>query len=168
MKLELKHLAPYLPYGLKCTNSKESYLQTGEDKTGVLETLSLKDDETVIMGKNGYFLVSYNEVVPILRPLSDLLKPIETEEFGKLSTGVEFICTSNKMKAEFLLDIKTDCLSIDLLEYWQIKRLFKYHFDVFGLIEKGLAVSHNNVGIEKIEINTTDEADLNFDKRFKP
>ena len=125
-KLELKHLAPYLPYGLKCINSKESYLQTGEDRTGNLETISINDGDCVIMGENGYFLVGYDEVVPILRPLSDLTKVIEWED------------------GEYCM---TDIDNFDLYEvdFNTVQDYISRHFDVFGLIDKGLAISYSDV-----------------------
>ena len=126
-KLELKHLAPYLPYGLKCTNSKESYLQTGEDRTGILETLSVNHEESVIMGENGYFLVSYNEIIPILRPIEDLYDE-------KTDCGIKIVHYFN-----FKTNVKLDCRNFP---YHVTEQLFKNHFDVFGLIDKGLALPY--------------------------
>ena len=125
-KLELKHLAPYLPYGLKCTNSKESYLQTGEDRTGNLETLSINDNECVIMGENGYFLVSCDDVVPILRPIEDLTKVIEWNDGKYCMTDI-------------------DDFDLDELDFNTVQDYISRHFDVFGLIDKGLAISYSDV-----------------------
>jgi hypothetical protein len=125
-KLELKHIAPYLPYRLKCTNSKESYLQTGEDRTGILETLGVNDEECVIMGEDGYFLTSCDDIVPILRPIEDLYIP-ETD------CGIKIVHYFN-----FKTSVKLDCINFP---YHVIEQLFQNHFDVFGLIDKGLAIS---------------------------
>ena len=48
-------------------------------------------------------------------------------------------------------DLKLGSLPIILdykwMYYHQIVKLFEWHFDVFGLIEKGLAVNYNEVDI---------------------
>ena len=93
-KLELKHIAPYFAYGLKCEilNYKCDYV--GE-KYGIINgyyfyagephyTFKTREES----GKRG------DLIKPILRPLSDLIKEIE---FG----GEKFI------PIERLLDIKT-------------------------------------------------------------
>lgn len=152
MKLELKHIAPYLPYGLKCTNTKKSYTQTGEDRTGILETLSVNTDDSVIMGAEGYFLVGYHEILPLFRPLSSLTKEIEVN--GEKFVPLEKLCSfyGAKFNDSYVTDNAAgfvygfsahDVLNIkDVFEnkYWQIQKLFEWHFDVFGLIEKGMAV----------------------------
>jgi len=78
-KLELKHVAPYLPYGLKCNilNYKCDYV--GIEKSTIKgyyfigETLHL----TYNGGSTGK--VNENEIEIYLRPLSDLTKEIEID-----------------------------------------------------------------------------------------
>jgi hypothetical protein len=173
-KLELKHIAPYLPYRLKCTNSKESYLQTGEDRTGILETLSVNDEECVIMGEDGYFLVSCDDIVPILRPIEDLSKEIKINgkkftpiiELAKLFHTVKqpTVIKYDGIKDYGDYGIKVNCYigaiderryseysirhDIDLIlhnSFLEVSKLIEWHFDVFGLIDKGLAVSYSDV-----------------------
>ena len=88
MKLELKHLAPYLPYRLKAITTKKTYLQSEEEKVSEMWTLSIEDDSCVLMAKDGYFLCSSDEIMPILHPLSDLTKPITVEGYNE---GKEFV-----------------------------------------------------------------------------
>lgn len=91
------------------------------------------------------------EVKPLLRPMSDLFENIVHNE--------EVVCVAKVIKnlddslewwngkrtalhypetGEFCIT-KTDKLEYQHLEYNIVAILFKYHFDVFGLIEKGLA-----------------------------
>ncbi len=153
MELELKHLAPYLAYGLKCTNSKESYLQTEEDRTGILEQLSVSPEDSVVTGENGYFLLSIIEIVPILKPLSDLhdneefrqllvdqldekFKLHYVDEFKKLS----LITSSGHRELIYLSGSVTyEC------SYMIYKFMIENHFDVFGLIPAGLAINANDL-----------------------
>jgi hypothetical protein len=73
MKLELKHLSPYLPYGLRIRGNTH-----GE----IAELTTLSDISVNIKGRS----LSYGmwadifEIKPILRPLSDLTKEIEHNE----------------------------------------------------------------------------------------
>jgi hypothetical protein len=71
MELEIKHLAPYLPYGLKL----QYVVREKVEKTGVLQSISHRDFETHPTRVSIEGL--YNEehiwmFKPILRPLSDL------------------------------------------------------------------------------------------------
>lgn len=136
MKLELKHLAPYLPYGLKCVfyhndNTTEICEITMASKNGIGY-----DDEEYY--KNNLNTCYYKLTKPILRPLSDLSKskfkdmmPIEInidEDLSIWSSDIPF------------------AVVIDFNEYYEaVTFSFKNHFDVFGLIEKGLAIDINTI-----------------------
>lgn len=66
------------------------------------------------------------DIIPILRPLSDL----ELDEF------------ENKIfNREYIIDKETE----SDLSYYEWCFLFENHFDVFGLIEKGLAIDINTL-----------------------
>tara|TARA_R110000772_G_scaffold83493_1_gene176588 strand:- start:9461 stop:9808 length:348 start_codon:yes stop_codon:yes gene_type:complete len=111
MKLELKHLAPYLPYGLvvfipiwKCERTISQLRQ---------KSIVTKDFANHLL---------FADIKPILRPLSDLTEDI--------------LCIS------WIEHIEDKVLDAECpYEVWQI--LFENHFDVFGLIEKGLAIDIN-------------------------
>ncbi len=85
-KLELKHITPYLPYKLMCqlmgevddSNNPKEFLIDGAN-TSYIDVWSLKTmtDEW-----------SYEDVFPILHPLSDLTKPITVEGYNE---GKEFV-----------------------------------------------------------------------------
>lgn len=139
MKLELKHIAPYLPYGLKGRVDKESYLQEERERIGELKTIDLADHnyELAVYGDLGYFLCDISDFKPILRPLSDLTKEIEVN--GEIVIPIDYISTSKADKQQMLNRIENN-QSIDVFEYWKIEKLLSLHFDVFGLIEQGLAI----------------------------
>ncbi len=135
MKLELKHLAPYLPYGLK-------FIHDEEPTPYLLMKLGLKTDQNPlwIEGYNGEFEISVfpEGCKPILRPLSDLTKEIEHNGEKFEDAGFFRMFYNGLSDNEIHLDGVTF-----KLEVWQ--ELFKWHFDVFGLIEAGLAIDMNTL-----------------------
>ena len=112
MKLELKHLAPYLPYALGFIHQDEIYQ---------LMQLNIKYDQKPmwIEGWNGKNLINVfpEGCQPILRPLSEL------DVDGEVNTPEE--------------------LSKCCWSYTQ--SLIAEHYDVFGLIPKGLAIDINTL-----------------------
>lgn len=167
MKLELKHLAPYLPYELK--------IRCGEISHPILTCADTNEFEIAI--KEVFINSAYK---PILRPLSDLTKEIEVngEKFVPLynicsmqgftmpnikNCEFEFHCQFNKT-ATITMDgwifrylDKEKSFWLNGIAEWSKKhqksnrqlemfeKLFEWHFDVFGLIEKGLAVDINTL-----------------------
>jgi hypothetical protein len=129
MNLELKHLAPYLPYGLKVMYNATPHLMT----TQLLEQAS--HWMTI-----GYAIESQSK--PILRPLSDLTKEIEHN--GKTFipyTEMEWEDVDPMEAFNINFNFRTEIACP--LFIWQL--LFEWHFDVFGLIEKGLAIDINTL-----------------------
>lgn len=129
MKLELKHLSAYLPFKLKC--QIVDYYSPDEISEAVLNAVWSDGSCSffcVIESKRGF-----ESVKPILRPLSDF------EKFDDIVN-----CMSS-IEIEFLMS----CIIIQKepkngigagLKYYTMLKMFEYHIDVFGLIEKGLAV----------------------------
>lgn len=143
MKLELKHLAPYLPYdlGISRYNNidkefKKSHIMTasgGYDKWGI---------DSVLKGKT----IHGSDLKPILRPLSDLTK----EEFKKqLSFGMiydENTWFEGFEDGRLTIGSTTINACVNRNVYYQdFLVLFENHFDVFGLIESGLAIDINTL-----------------------
>ena len=135
MKLELKHLAPYLPYKIKVTNY---------DKPLNARLVDL------IAGK------PYEQYKPILRPLSDLTKEIEVngEKFVPIyffELGDDFNESVDYGKGNIKLigllkDMaKFNFIDIDYMQYGVLNKLFEWHFDVFGLIKNNLAIDINTL-----------------------
>lgn len=120
MKLELKHIAPYLPYGLKFIYSNTEY--------------------TLLSSNLSCFEYQFSK--PILRPLSDLTKEIE-------HNGEKFVPIEKMGLTKFYPYPKQDIEDLQrwpiLCEYCRVEFLFMWHFDVFGLIEQGLAVNYNEI-----------------------
>jgi hypothetical protein len=132
MKLELKHLAPYLPYGLKGVYHES------------IITLSLNGFSSATEIGYDISLFLKCEIKPILRPLSDLT--IEITHNGQTFVPIEWF-----EEKYFATDLPAQCERIieddrwvNQSSYMLIEQLFEWHFDVFGLIEKGLAIDINN------------------------
>ncbi len=142
-QLTIEHLAAYLPYGVK-VKSIDIFIGDPVFTLGV---------ETISGTHAGMNWVLSDSFKPILRPLSQLTVPIthngETfeplyelgdrradERMGYNDHYIDYINTENSGKG------------IDWLnEPWFIVQyLLEWHFDVFGLIEAGLAVSMNPDG----------------------
>ena len=119
--LELKHLAPYLPYRLKIRN-----------KSLKGETLGMYEMEVENDNNHGILNVlnGVNQI-PLLHPLDRLTEPIDFDD-GNVSfaAGLKLYC---KADVEYCQSMPLGC------DYETIQKLYEWHFDVFGLIEKGLA-----------------------------
>ncbi len=121
-KLELKHLSGYLPYKLGLWHSEWK--------------------EVLIMDSNGcksYSLSIYDVskyAKPILHPLSDLTNDTCDFIYNKEVDYSSIIQWIN-------LDIESRLSSKFSLLFWN--DLYKYHFDIHGLIEKGLAIDINTL-----------------------
>lgn len=137
MKLELKHLAPYLPYGLKFIHQGHEYL---------LMQLNILYDQKPLQ-VNGWsdqqqtlVDVFLEGCEPILHPLSDLLK--QTKGFDYLIQIVDETdqqCDAYYHWCDAYID-NPDQSRILQAPYEVFEILVKKHFDVFGLIPQGLAV----------------------------
>ena len=134
MKLELKHLAAYLPYELKIYQEdlrehvKPFYWVLGK-QTNIKDVLEFQNK-------------------PILRPLSDLTKEINHD--GIVFTPYDNDELSDAMASnedlEYLCEQGGSNIAADRgMPYFIIEILLKWHFDVFGLIEKGLAIDINTL-----------------------
>lgn len=141
MKVELKHLAPYLPYGLTGI-SKEQYfgIETvvGYSTYGKEKSIELTTNIDAII---------IEEFKPILRPLSDLTKEIE-------HNGEKFVPIDWFENKYYTLDLHKQCKRlleedgenwIYQSDYMLVEHLFEWHFDVFGLIPEGLAIDLNTL-----------------------
>ena len=130
MKLELKHLAPYLPYGLKFY--VENVVKGKYTKSYSWELTLETDLKQVLDFQNK----------PILRPLSDL-----TEEIENFRDKPEDNCLVMDNWIDHFLDFtgKVNEANINACPYGLMQILLENHFDIFGLIEKGLAIDINTL-----------------------
>jgi hypothetical protein len=163
MKLELKHLAPYLPYGLKCEllNYKSDYV--GE-KYGIINGFYYLGGEVHYTFKDRSTAGKTRDIIkPILRPLSDLTKDdsyildILTLD-GKPNRDIErckydgsFIYEKGfrwgveldgEKNTEWQISVSMFLNGMNVKTYnW----LLENHFDVFGLMPQGLAIDINTI-----------------------
>lgn len=166
MQLELKHLAPYLPYSLKWMFGNTLYY------TAWMSTKNIS-----VINPKGYGELEKfryknipKDLKPILRPLSDLTEEIEhngetfvpglmlvdpdKKEWDKMKcefyNSFPKIPTHNKWIQVYHSDlgqvISINPKNVSHLPYNVFYRLFEWHFDVFGLIEAGAAIDKNTLG----------------------
>lgn len=117
-KLTLEHLAPYFPYKLNC---KVKNLNN-ENKATIWRLNSI----IIVDWERGNYSLK-----PILSPLSEY-KDINSKSMNNLNTDLEIqieIC-----------DLANKKISFQSLSYGAAIECFANKIDVFGLIEKGLAV----------------------------
>ncbi len=149
MELEVKHLAPYLPYGLKL----QYVVREKVEKTGVLQSISHRDFETHPTRVSIEGL--YNEehiwmFTPILHPLSDCENFIEingerfipNERIKCLNPNFYYSCGYiYERRNEFTLKY----MEYGGYPYWLIELFSQWHIDFQNLIGQGLAVDINTL-----------------------
>ena len=144
-KLTLEHLAPYFPYGLKG-------IVTDSSNNGSIETIiGLQGTEII----TDFDCIEMDIFKPILRPLSDLTKEIE-------HNGEKFVPIEWFEEKYYTLDLHKQCLRlleedgenwINQSDYMLVTQLLEWHFDLFGLLEAGLAIDINTLNTENDETN---------------
>lgn len=147
MELQLKYLAPYLPYRLKGLSNRGSifYLGTYSNMRGT----GIEDKEIA------HWL--NDQMKPILRPLSDLTKEIEingekfvpTEWFEigeEPNESFDYGFFNCKIIADLEITSKYNVThDINFLPFSVVQKLFEWHFDVFNGIEDGWAIDINSL-----------------------
>lgn len=123
MKLEIKHLAPYLPYGLKVSNN--TYPDDVNLVTGLM-------DETYFIERNSKY--AYGDIEnckPILRQLSD---------YADINSDA--LCDVNcDMSDQIQIsEFASKRISLSAVSVGAFDILVSNHVDVFGLIDEGLAL----------------------------
>ena len=167
--LKLEHLAPYLPYQLKCNVQGEG------NKEFEIVGLNTGFVEYHEIGRTVTEQCCYEDFFPILRPLSDLTKEIQYSgkniipfiELAKIELGeISNNKLSNKIQENDLY-LETELLPSFFALYFNknnvtfsrwddgegtssccndlLFKLFEWHFDVFGLIKNGLAIDINTI-----------------------
>jgi len=125
-KLELHHLAPYLPYGLRVIKGNGftemlSAYNDGKDYISVLQ---------VVRGMGKPLLVPVSELNASNQDFVDICEWLYGQERDNFD-GIYGVFGWFDIKKDDLLN----------LPYKVVNKLFEYHFDVFGLIEKSLAIN---------------------------
>lgn len=146
-QLTIEHIAAYLPYGVKV---KSIDIFIGDP----VFTLAAETISGTHAGMNWVLSDSFKLV---LRPLSQLTVPIthNGETFvpiKRILTDFDYDMSRVFVKGScVLLDCMLDNMTLlncnlEYLGYNKAQLLLSWHFDVFGLIEAGLAVSMNPDG----------------------
>jgi len=145
MKLELKHLAPYLPHDVKLNYECLSF--DGRDDWFQLKEVTMTPIllTEIFNSKSGI-----RNAKLILYPLSDLTKEIQVN--GNKFVPIEKI---NRTHPEYPIEIDentvffTDACELNMLEMTEIysifQKLLEWHFDINGLIGKGWAIDINTL-----------------------
>lgn len=141
-KLTIELLAPYLPYKLKFIDINDSH---------IFDILSMSDDSFSLYSESEatrtiYFHINhFISIKPILRPMIDLTKYLD----GPINHLYIINREYNNQDTEFdsMLDFNVEDKNYfnlnDVIGVYNY--LLKHHFDVFGLIEKGLAIDINTL-----------------------
>ena len=127
MKLEFKHLASYLPYGLNIKDVKHGSVFEA------FHFITTPHQDFSLFKGNLDQLINDKYLKPILLPLSSL-----TIDEMKNITGSSFYRYSEDFLENILNTMKIEIKS-KKLPYYLMEKLFELKFDVYGLIEVGLA-----------------------------
>jgi hypothetical protein len=141
MKIALSHLAPYFPYGLKVklpiVNKKECRQYVIGTIGAIYSDGSICCHDTVNSTPNWF--------KPILKPIEDADSLIRLE-WAKFHSSKDYDYDKEVIDLFSYEKIGTTDLlqAINLmhLPYDSMQWLLARHYDVFGLLDKGLAVSH--------------------------
>lgn len=177
-QLKLSHIAPYLPYGLKCQ------IDLGQNEIIATDSWGLKtgsDYPASYYDEGKRYGLMLSQIKPLLRPMSSLYKEIDgkvgIEEIAKIATGVpewtvveyEPKFGSGKIKLKsylvafnkeynfrfFLRNNDFYLYDIDGLRECTHQNqldlfnyLFQHHYDVWDLIGQNLAIDLNSISHE--------------------
>ena len=135
MKLEIKHIIPYLPYELKFLYNGNIYKMRWINNIGDIDYHSQND--FINPFPPNIFNKDLDLVKLILRPLSDLTKEIEVN-------GERFV-PYEKIKKMYPIDTFSSTSNTAQWSYRIIEKLAEWHFDFQGLIPAGLAIDINTL-----------------------
>jgi len=133
MELEVKHLAPYLPYSLKL----QYIVREKVISTGIMQSISQNNSEThptrVSINYQGEEHIWMYK--PMLRRKTHL-HTLQSEILIRWGGGL-----SDRAKAQWLKEVTEDMIyaSFNSLRYDFVELMLENHIDVFGLIDAGLA-----------------------------
>ena len=132
-ELQVYELAPYLPYQLKIVGKNIGSISEQD----IRELCAISDTSVNVKGRqlhNGMW-ADISDVKPLLIPLSKLYQPVD----GTIHANIlyrKFDVTD----MEFNGNITDPKWGYEVYIY-----LFEHHFDIFGLIEQGLAIDKTTI-----------------------
>lgn len=138
--IDFKEIAAYLPYKVKCM-CPTGY-RGGADAIRTIIAVG----ETYITFRNTALMcvdVNFYKIKLILFPLDCLTKEIEVN--GEKFVPIDFIYKIwfEKGLFDFSKSILKNkiCLYTESMPYWLVQLLLEWKFDIFGLIERCLAIA---------------------------
>lgn len=137
MKIELKHIIPYLPYGLNVMfDNKLTGILSGIRPNLLTELIVMEElDNNTPIYKNWCL----GDTKPILKPLSSLKSDKGfIRKFGGDNPNNLRMCNLD------IDDLINNGLEFETY-YGYYEWLIENHFDVFGLIENNLAIDINTL-----------------------
>jgi hypothetical protein len=136
MKLEIKHLSAYLPYGITFKSEMDKpFDEVGFNPVWTAEGIIKMFGDYCLTTKNNNDAYAIQTCKLILRPLSQLTQEIEHN--GKKFVPKDLLISWNI--GIYNSDEGVN-LYFDEVCYQDIQNLLEWHFDIFGLIEKKLAI----------------------------
>ena len=133
-KLELlkRALPNYLNHKLKCEVTDKG-VKTIAELSGIYINGECVFHDLIESEKG------FEEIKSILRPLSDFT------DWHSISKILQISQMEAKLFYGHLKNIEQQSYGCETLKYHFFEKLLKNHFDVFGLIEKGLAIDINTL-----------------------
>jgi len=160
-EITLEHLSAYLPWGLEFISELDKpYDEYGKQPNWTLNGITEMFGDKCLMTLESSDAYPIHLCKPILRPLSDLTKEIEVNgekfvpilEWCDIPDTITVFSIGYERKnyfAKFAFDSEIVTYKIpsdaDSMNYYTIKKLLSWHFDVFGLIESGNAIDKNTL-----------------------
>ena len=134
MKLTIKHLSAYLPYGLKYQSQ-----HIEGSRIYLMEGINVKYNK--IYSNNDYEWSYITGIKPLLFPLSDLTKEITIN--GETFIPCRYWDDLNRI--DMISHCSIDYEYCEYLEHFILEKLLEWHFDVFGLLKNNLAININEI-----------------------
>lgn len=142
MKIKIEHLAPYLPYGLKARFKESDKPHCRKYVVGTIGAMYVEKS-------GGSSITCYDTVnaapvtfMPVLRPLADLYRT-------DLSFNQEILDSFSDYSwsrfEEVFFAVMKRIDPYEFITYENAELLIKNHYDIFFLIERGLAFDINDL-----------------------
>jgi hypothetical protein len=131
MKIELKHLVPYLPYGI-CFY----HFDPEREKISVCKIANIGIDEATIINRDYEYYEKISDLRPLLLPLRKMVDDIvfhilkiEPFKFNGLYEDAY----------KWIFDVILKC-QYNLIPMYLAEFIYSRHGDLFGLVDSGLAI----------------------------
>ncbi len=130
-KLEYKHIALYVPYKLFLYDEKEKQKLLLEYDASAINSVTVTPQ-----------IALEHQLKPILKPVSE----IGMQVVEKILNTAIHKCMVKRIPDPYELVISAwTSNGMEFFGFWHYLKLAEMHFDVFGLIDKGLAVSMSDL-----------------------